>query len=174
MVKFRSWKTLKSHGKHHGKSWNFKRQPKRVQTLVRVPLTATTITIPKSIWITLSSAEACFIFSYTDHPICPLLLFRRAPPLIREPLQRREIESRSWGYTVQYAFRGLVDCQCQYTSLFFFFEFSFCSSRITTVVWSHGCSCRSQGTLLVSSYGFLTALCLLSVIFESIFLKENA
>ena len=24
MVKFRSWKTLKSHGKGHGKSWYFK------------------------------------------------------------------------------------------------------------------------------------------------------
>ena len=24
MVKFRSWETLKSHGKGHGKSWNFK------------------------------------------------------------------------------------------------------------------------------------------------------
>ena len=28
MVKFRSWKTLKSHGKGHGKSWNFKSQNK--------------------------------------------------------------------------------------------------------------------------------------------------
>ena len=73
MAKFRSWKALKSHGKGHGKSWNFKK-PKRVRTR-DVHFVIKLTTLP---WLRLSLFYFCrnLVWSANRPPSCRVSVTR--------------------------------------------------------------------------------------------------